>query len=151
MQKLFGWFGGYGVKGTGAFFETIGFRPGWIFAIAAGLSELVGGLFVVTGMLGPVGPGLIIAVMVVAILVVHAPNGFFSQANGYELPFIYAVLALVLAVAGPGAYSLDKLLGFPDLSQPTVSWTISGLAIVAGLANVVLRRGADAPVATTAR
>ncbi|HEY8370791.1 MAG TPA: DoxX family membrane protein, partial [Thermodesulfobacteriota bacterium] len=42
-QKLFGWFGGYGIKGTGGFMETLGFRPGALFAVAAGLGEVGGG------------------------------------------------------------------------------------------------------------
>jgi len=42
-QKIFGWFGGYGPKGTGDFFEGIGWRPGVLFAVAAGLGELTGG------------------------------------------------------------------------------------------------------------
>src|ERR1700676_3459944 len=85
-QKLFGSFGGYGLAGTGGFFETIGFRPGKLFAGAAGLAEFVGGLLLVLGLGGPIAPMLIIATMVVAILAVHAPHGFFASNNGYELP-----------------------------------------------------------------
>src|SRR5690242_16864534 len=55
-QKLFGWFGGHGLKGTGGFFESLGFRPGVLFALAAGLGELGGGLFTAAGFLGPLGP-----------------------------------------------------------------------------------------------
>src|ERR687883_1107954 len=76
-QKLFGWFGGYGLDGTGGFFEQLGFHPGRLFALAAGLGEFGGGVLVALGLLGPVGPGMIIAVMLVAILVVHAEHGFF--------------------------------------------------------------------------
>src|ERR1041384_2571298 len=63
-QKLFGWFGGYGIAGTGGFFEQIGFRPGRLFAATAGLTELAGGLLVALGLLGPVGPALIVSVMI---------------------------------------------------------------------------------------
>ena len=56
-QKLFGWFGGYGLAGTGGFFEQLGFRPGRFFAATAGTTEVVGGLLVAFGLLGPIGPG----------------------------------------------------------------------------------------------
>ena len=65
-QKLFGWFGGHGLAGTGGFFESLGFRPGRRFAFAAGLSEFIGGWLFALGFLGPVGPALILAVMLVA-------------------------------------------------------------------------------------
>src|SRR5665213_371156 len=55
-QKLFGWFGGYGLAGTGGFFESIGFKPGKLFAGAAGASELIGGLLLALGLGGPIGP-----------------------------------------------------------------------------------------------
>jgi len=151
MQKLLGWFGGYGLEGTGGFFEGIGFRPGLLFALAAGVGDVAGGLLTATGLLGPIGPGVIITVMVVAIVAVHLPNGFFAQQNGYELALIYAVVAFVLAVAGPGTYSLDGLLGFSRLSQPAVAWIVTGVAVVMGLAIVAVRRVASAPVATAER
>ena len=72
-QKLFGWFGGYGPRGTGVYFDSLGFRPGIVFALAAGLGEVVGGLLTVGGLLGPVGPALIVLVMLVAMLAVHWP------------------------------------------------------------------------------
>ena len=60
-QKLFGWFGGYGLAGTGGFFEGLGFRPGRFFAAAAGLAETLGGLLLVVGLLEPVGAMAVIA------------------------------------------------------------------------------------------
>src|SRR3981189_1818294 len=80
-QKLFGWFGGYGLNGTGGFFESIGFRPGRLFALAAGLAEFGGGVLTALGFLGPAGPALIILVMMVALLTVHLPHGFFAQSK----------------------------------------------------------------------
>lgn len=150
MQKLLGWFGGYGLKGTGDFFEGLGFRPGRRFALAAGLGEVAGGLLTTTGLLEPIGPGLIITVMVVAISV-HWPNGFFAQANGYELALVYAVVSVVLAIAGPRTYSLDGLVGFSALPEPTGGWIVTGVAVVVGLANVAVRRVLSAPVPTVER
>src|SRR5919202_2598079 len=77
-QKLFGWFGGYGLKGTGGFLESLGFRPGSLYAAAAGLGEFGGGLLIALGLFGPVGPALVIAVMTVASLTAHRGKGFFN-------------------------------------------------------------------------
>src|ERR1051326_3975018 len=85
-QKLFGWFGGYGLAGTGGFFEQLGYRPGKAFAALAGLAEFGGGLFIALGLLGPVGAALTISVMIVAAVTVHLAKGFFASAGGYELP-----------------------------------------------------------------
>lgn len=141
-QKLFGWFGGHGLAGTGAFFEQIGFRPGRAFAAAAGFSELVGGLLLALGLLGPVGPMLMIAVMTTAALSVHAPNGFFGQNNGYELPLAYSAIAFVLAFTGFGAFSLDAVFGLNAIWTPAISWIFVGLGILGGLGNVATRRKA---------
>src|SRR5215469_16862735 len=110
-QKLFGWFGGGGINGTGAFFESIGFRPGKRFALAAGSGEFLGGLLLALGFLGPVGPALMISVMLVAILTVHKGHGFFTQNGGSELPILNITGALTVAIAGPGQFSIDQVLG----------------------------------------
>ncbi len=143
-QKLFGWFGGYGLRGTGGFFEGLGFRPGALFALTAGLGELGGGLLTAAGLFGPVGPALIILVMLVAIFSVHWTHGFFAQSNGIELPLLYLTAALVLAFAGTGAYSLDGLFGLATLSQPATAWIAIALAVGLALANLALRRPAPA-------
>src|SRR6266705_478234 len=105
-QKLFGWFGGYGIKATGGFFEQIGFRPGAAFATAAGLSEMGGGVLLTLGLFTPFGAAAVLAAMIVAIVSVHIKNGFFAMTNGIELPFLYAVSVLGLAFTGAGAFSL---------------------------------------------
>src|SRR5919202_5607319 len=83
-QKLFGWFGGRGLTTTGEFFVQLGFQPGRFFAAAASAGEVVGGLLLALGLLGPVGPAIIILVMTVAMLTVHLPHGFFAANNGVE-------------------------------------------------------------------
>ena len=106
-QKLFGWFGGYGLAGSGGFFESLGFRPGRTFAAAAALSEFVGGWLFALGLLGPVGPALILAVMLVASISVHWRNGLFAATNGVEVPLLYATAVVGVALIGFGSYSLD--------------------------------------------
>jgi putative oxidoreductase len=139
-QKLFGWFGGYGLAGTGGFFESIGFRPGRAFAAAASLAEIAGGLLLALGLLGPVGPALIISVMIVAAISVHWEHGVFATTNGIEVPLLYATGALALALTGYGAYSLDALLGLQSLWTPAVAWVAIALGVVGGIVNLLARR-----------
>jgi putative oxidoreductase len=139
-QKLFGWFGGHGLASTGGFFESLGFRPGRAFAAAAALSELGGGLLVALGFLGPVGPALIISVMIVAALTVHWGHGVFAASNGIEMPLLYAAGGLALALTGPGIYSLDAVFGLEALWTPAVAWSAVGLGVAGGVANLLVRR-----------
>jgi len=139
-QKLFGWFGGYGLAGTAGFFESIGFRPGRFFALAAGFAELVGGLLIAVGLGGPIGPMFVIAAMLVAIVAVHLRNGFFVQNNGIEVPLLYLVVAVSYAFAGLGALSLDGALGVTGAWTPALDWAFVALGFIGGFANLALRR-----------
>ncbi|MDO3680120.1 DoxX family protein [Paenibacillus ehimensis] len=109
-QKLFGWFGGYGPKGTGGWMESVGIKPGVVMAVLAGLMELLGGVLFAAGLLTPLAAALIAAAMLGAIVKVHGPNGLWSTANGYEYPLVLLVIAIGVALTGAGAYSLDALL-----------------------------------------
>ncbi|MBC5804680.1 MAG: oxidoreductase [Candidatus Eremiobacter antarcticus] len=142
-QKLFGWFGGHGIKGTGGFFEGLGFHPGTLFATAAGGAEFFGGLLIVLGLGGPLGAVLVGATMLVAIITVHLKNGFFAGSNGVELPLIYAAAAFGLAFAGPGSLSLDHAAGWTALDSPGIAWLGLALAVVGALGNIALRRPAE--------
>jgi putative oxidoreductase len=139
-QKLFGWFGGYGLAGTGGFFESLGFKPGKLFAGTAGAGELLGGLLLVLGVGGPIGPMLIIATMVVAILAIHLPHGFFVSTNGVELPLLYLAPALAFAFLGYGAFGLDATLGWTAVWTPALDWAFVGLGIVGGVLTLAARR-----------
>ena len=143
-QKLFGWFGGYGLKGTGGFFASLGFRPGPVFAFFAGCGEFFGGLLVALGLGGPIGPGLMISVMVVAALTVHIKNGFFVTNNGIEVPLLYSCLAVLFAFVGYGTYSLDDVWALSWLTTIQNAWIAVAAGVLVGLANVALRR-APAP------
>jgi len=146
-QKLFGWFGGYGVAGTGGFFEGLGFRPGAVFAVAAGLGEFAG-VLTFLGLGGALGPVLTIAVMTTAILTVHLGKGFFTATNGPELPLLYIAGSLAIAFAGNGAYSLDRLFGITSLSGGSAVWYAVALAVVLGALNASVRRATSSPAAT---
>jgi len=139
-QKLFGWFGGYGLTGTGGFFESLGFRPGRRFAIAAALSEFVGGLLFALGFLGPVGPALILAVMLVASISVHLRNGVFAATNGVEVPLMYATVAVGIALIGFGIYSLDAALGLAEFWSPGLIGLALVAGVIGGILNLLLRK-----------
>jgi putative oxidoreductase len=141
-QKLFGWFGGYGLAGTAGFFETLGFRPGRLFVAAASLTEIAGGVLVALGFLGPIGPALMLSVMLVAAIGVHWKNGLFAATNGIEVPLLYGAGALALALTGPGSISLDALLGLESLWTPGVEWGAIAIGIALGVVNLGLRRWA---------
>jgi putative oxidoreductase len=105
-QKLFGWFGGYGIKGTAGWMESIGMKPGVLMAIMAGAGELVGGALFAAGVLTPVGAALIVITMLAAIFTVHGKNGYWVTQNGFEYNLVLLVVAIGVALIGPGAYVL---------------------------------------------
>ena len=145
-QKLFGWFGGHGLTAVAGMFESLGFRPGRPFAAAAAGSEIASGLLVAAGLLGPIGPALMLSVMIVAAVSVHWHNGVFAMTNGIEVPLLYGTGALALALTGLGAYSLDTVFGISHLWTPTVTALSLAAGIVGGIGSLLVRR-VPSPVA----
>jgi putative oxidoreductase len=143
-QKLFGWFGGHGLTGTGGYLESLGFRPGRVQAALAGIAEFVGGLLIALGLLTPLGSAMVIAVMVVAIGTVHLPKGFFVSDGGFEYNLMIAASSAALAFTGPGGYSLDAVEGLP-----TAGWLPGLIAVLVGLVlgGAALAARRPAPVA----
>jgi putative oxidoreductase len=132
-QKLFGWFGGYGLNKTGQFFESLGFLPGRRHALLAGLAETGGGLFLALGLLTPLGSAAIISVMLVATFSVHIRKGFWAHNGGFEYNLVLIVAALTLAFTGSGSWSADALHKYGD------GGAVWGLAsVVAGVLGAVI-------------
>ncbi|MGA2494155.1 MAG: DoxX family protein [Roseiarcus sp.] len=109
-QKLFGWFGGYGVDATGQFFAAKLGLPA-SFALLAGLIEVFGGLALTVGFLTRVAAALVFALMAVAVIWVHLPIGYFWMTGGLEYPLMWGLVALAFVFRGGGAYSVDALIG----------------------------------------
>jgi putative oxidoreductase len=149
-QKLFGLFGGHGLRGTAGFFEQIGLKPGHVHATSAGLLEFGGGLLLALGLLTPFASAALIAVMTAAVITVHAPKGLWSTNGGYEYNLLIAATAFALAAIGAGGWSLDRAL---SLNIHSVLWGIGALvAGVLGGAGAVfsgrLQGRREAPTAT---
>jgi putative oxidoreductase len=127
-QKLFGWFGGHGLRGTAGFFGSLGWRLPLLMAFLAGLAE-ASGLAFAAGVLTPLAALGIAVVMLNAIIVVHWRNGFFNGNGGVEFPLVLATVAVSVAATGPGRFSIDRLIGWDD--NITGVWWGVGVAAAA--------------------
>jgi putative oxidoreductase len=114
-QKVFGWFGGYGLKGTTGYFVSSGLPL--VVAYAVCFFELLGGIGLVLGLLTRLAALAIITVMIGAIARVHWQNGFFinweltpGKGHGFEANLAFISMAMACVIAGGGALSLDALL-----------------------------------------
>ena len=134
-QKLFGWFGGYGPDGTGQFFEGLGLRPGRENAIAAGATEVGGGVLVTLGLATPLAAAGLSAIMITALRTAVWKEGIKPATGEHEV--LLAAGALALTETGPGAPSLDSALGL-DSDGP--GWVLAALgAGAAGSALAISR------------
>jgi putative oxidoreductase len=109
-QKLFGWFGGYGLEGTGQWMASIGLGPGFLMALLAGSAEFFGGLALLLGLLVRPAAAVLAVTMLVAIFSVHFANGLFMSKNGYEFGLALLAATVSLLFSGAGRASLDALL-----------------------------------------
>jgi putative oxidoreductase len=96
-----------GIAGMQAGFGQMGVPNAEVFAVLVIVLELVGGVLLILGFLSRPIAALLAVEMIGALVLVHAPNGFFVNENGYELVLILAAAALTIALAGPGRFSLD--------------------------------------------
>ncbi len=134
-QKALGWFEGPGPAGAAGFMESLGFRPGHRYAALASYTELASGLLITFGLGGPLGPAMLVSVMVVAQTSVHAKNGYFATKNGVELGVLYVAAAVLLGASGYGRFSLDRALNFSALDDERLAWaTLLGGAAAGAVA-----------------
>lgn len=141
-QKLFGSFGGHGLTGTAGWLESLGLRPGTLWAGMAGGGEFVGGLLTILGLGGPLGSILTVTAMKMATFKAHAGKPIWATSGGAELPMVNIAAGTALMMTGPGRYSLDRLFG---IRLPR--WLV-GLALLGSVAALVvglLMEPEDAP------
>jgi putative oxidoreductase len=112
-QKLFGWFGGYGIAGTAGFMETIGIPFPTLSALLAGVTEFVGGVVLLVGTGTRIAAIPMAFTMLVAIATVHR-GGFSAQSGGMEYPLTLGVVLFALVLLGPGRFTVSRLFtGLP--------------------------------------
>lgn len=112
-QKLFGWFGGYGLEATGQWMASIGLQPGYLMALAAGSAEFFGGALLLLGLLTRPSAAVLAFTMVIAIFSTHIQHGLFMSNNGYEFALAMLAASVALTLRGAGSVSIDRHL------QPT--------------------------------
>ena len=139
FQKLFGWFDGGGFRRTSGWFASLGFGDGRAATLLAGTGEIVGGLGLATGLLTPLAAAAVAGTMTTAAFVNNAENGYWSVAKGWELNGYLVVVAAALAVAGPGALSLDALLDVPGLLGVGLDGVLGAAAVTVGVLGGWLR------------
>lgn len=139
FQKLLGWFGGGGMRGTSAWFASLGFGDGRVATVMAGTGEIVGGLGLAVGLMTPLAAAAVVGTMTTAAFVNNAAAGFWSVAKGWELNGYLIVIATALAVAGPGALSLDAALGLPEMVGRPLDGVVGVIAVLVGTTGGWLR------------
>jgi putative oxidoreductase len=134
LQKLMGWFGGYGLDATGGAFEQMGMRPGKAHATAAGVAETGGGALLVAGAATPMAAAMLTGVMTTAVEKVHLQKGVWNQNGGYEYNVVLTAALFAITAAGPGALAVDS-------RRSGVGWAIGALAAGVGGGLAVAKLG----------
>lgn len=145
-QKVFGWWGGPGMQGWTGAMTRMRIRPAAPWAWISALAELLGGLGLALGFLDPLPSFAIAGSMLIAIYLVHLPKGFFNAKGGFEFNLSLLAAVAAIALAGPGAISLDALLGI-RLPEP-ITLIVMTIMTLAGVATALLTRS-PAPAVET--
>ncbi|MFJ2111466.1 MULTISPECIES: DoxX family protein [unclassified Streptomyces] len=133
-QKLFGWFGGGGLDGTGQFFTMSGYPSGKTLALVAGMTETFGGLALAIGLLTPLAGAAVVGTMVNAI-VVKGTGSFFAP-TGMEYELVLAAGAAALTLTGPGRIAVDRFL--PGVKDHRLAYGTASVALGLVVAGITL-------------
>ena len=137
-QKTFGLWGGQGLRGWQGTIERLGYRPGYPIAVLTALAELVGGLLIAVGLLTPLAGLLVVGQSVVIVFGVHWKRGFFNRDNGFEFPLVLGAGFLAILLAGPGALSVDAVIGL--LPSDEIRFGLAVLALAGGAVMLAVPR-----------
>jgi putative oxidoreductase len=148
-QKLKGWFGGPGIEGTAGMMEALEMHPPRHQAVAAGVTETVGGAMLAAGLATPLASSALIGTMLTAIRKVHLPKGPWVTEGGYEYNLVLIAALLALAEEGPGDVSLDNALGLEKTGLP---WALGALGLGAAASAAAIELGRrSAPAQSSAQ
>ena len=126
-------FGGGKIPGTARWFDSMGMKPnGKVHAILAACTETGSGLLFAIGLLTPLAAAGFVGLMVVAAWTVHIKNGFFIVKSGWEYNLVLAVVAIGIAMIGPGRYSIDWVAGIDLSFRPVLDFAIAAVLGVLG-------------------
>ena len=145
-QKLFGWWGGSGMKGWTGAMARMRIRPAAPWAWISALGEFLGGLGLAAGLLIPLPNFAIAGAMLVAIALVHWPKGFWNTKGGFEFNLSILAATAAIALTGPGAYSLDAAL---KIRLPEPLTLVAGTVVLLAGVGVALGTRAPQPAAAT--
>lgn len=145
-QKLFGWFGGPGLKGFAGMLGQLNIRPSPFWAVVAALAEFLGGLALALGLVTPLAAYAIAGSMLVATATVHLAKGFWNHNGGFEFPLTILASVVAIALAGPGVYSLDHRLAI-SLPEP-LTLIVGAAVVVAGVLLALASRASTRTVST---
>lgn len=107
-QKAFGAFGGSGIKGFSQALSGMGFSSPLFWAYLAAYAELLGGLFLVLGLFVRTATVFLMLVMLVALVKVHLPKGFFLSGGGFEYIFVIMAACIAIMLLGAGKFGITK-------------------------------------------
>lgn len=131
-QKMFGVQGGPGIEGATGMMRSLGFEPAEQYARANAMAEMTSGALITLGALGPVGPAMLLSIMIVAVETVHRPKGYWNSSGGFEMNAMYVTIALLLANEGYGQFSIDRALGLTKQMRASYGWlALAGAAATA--------------------
>ncbi|MDQ6885268.1 MAG: DoxX family protein [Candidatus Dormibacteraeota bacterium] len=146
-HKVFGWFGGAGPSDTEAYFREAGFRPARVWSGLLGIGEAVGGGLFAAGLLSPLGSIVIAGAMLISIFRIRLMKGLFESTGGIELPLTNLAVAVAVGIVGPGAYSIDRVLGITlrELPYAALAVIVAYLVVAIAWNSVDVRRRRRAP------
>lgn len=137
VQKIRG-----GLDGVARWFDGMGMRPGWLHARFAAFGEIAAGLCLAIGLLTTFAGLGFVGLMAVAGWTDHRGKGFFIIKQGWEYVMVLGVVAVTIAMLGPGEWSVDHALGIDDDLDGSTGLLIAaggGLAAAVGLLVVFYR------------